>query len=96
LLAAPDLSVVLEQMPPGATEVRHRHLRTRQLYFILTGEAVVSRGDATANVPAGSGGAIEPGVAHQVRNESRALLEFLVISSLPPRKDREEVASTGS
>jgi mannose-6-phosphate isomerase-like protein (cupin superfamily) len=93
LLTADDLHVVLERMPRGASEVRHRHAHTRQLYFVLTGEAVVVLGDETATVRAGNGVAIEPGMAHQVRNQSSADLEFLVVSSSPPGNDREEIDS---
>ena len=39
LLAGDDLSVIEERMPPGTREVRHRHVRARQFFYVLEGRA---------------------------------------------------------
>ncbi len=35
---APELSVIEERMPPGASEQRHRHEVARQFFYVLAGE----------------------------------------------------------
>ena len=37
LVRTPELSVIQERMPPGTSEVRHRHGRARQFFFVLSG-----------------------------------------------------------
>ncbi len=39
LLKNNNLSVIRELVPPGSSEVSHYHERSRQLFFILEGEA---------------------------------------------------------
>ena len=41
LLAGDDLSVIEERMPPGTAEVRHRHARSRQFFYVLGGTAML-------------------------------------------------------
>ncbi|PPU76760.1 MULTISPECIES: cupin domain-containing protein [Xanthomonas] len=88
LLDVPDLSVIEERMPPGASETCHRHLRARQFFRVLDGEAVLEL-DGTAHVlRAGDGLHVPPGAAHQMRNASMADVRFLVVSSPHSHGDR--------
>ena len=41
LLQESNLSVIEENMPPGASEVRHFHTNAQQFFFILSGQAVM-------------------------------------------------------
>lgn len=92
LVDTPNLSVIQERMPTGTQEVRHRHSRVRQFFYVLRGELTLDVDGAAQVIPAGSGLDIQPGQVHQARNESGADVEFLVISDGSSRDDRVEVA----
>jgi mannose-6-phosphate isomerase-like protein (cupin superfamily) len=87
----PDLHVIEERMAPGTSELRHVHESTRQFYFVLQGTATVETGAGCVEVAAMHGVEIPPRLEHQMRNESGADLEFLVISTQRPREDRRNV-----
>ncbi len=89
LLKGEDLSVIQERMPPGASEVRHRHLHARQFFYVLAGEAVLEMDGQVHRLKAGEGVHVPPGAAHQVRNESDGEVGFLVVSSPRSHGDRE-------
>lgn len=91
LLEGDDLSVIEERMPPGTTEVRHRHARSRQFFYVLEGEATLELDGVNHRLAAGQGLHVPPGAAHQMRNESEAELRFLVVSSPRSHGDREVV-----
>jgi len=42
LLDEPGLSVIEEQVPPGAAEQRHHHATSRQFFYVLDGVATLS------------------------------------------------------
>lgn len=89
LLSRPDLHVQQERMAPGTSEQRHRHMATVQLYFILEGTGTVELAGAERVVRERHAIEIPAGREHRIRNEERGVaLEFLVISSKPPREDR--------
>ncbi len=90
LVDAPGLSVIQERMPTGTQEVRHRHSRVRQFFYVLRGELTLVVEGAPLVIPAGSGLEVQPGQVHQACNESGADVEFLVISDGISRNDREE------
>jgi mannose-6-phosphate isomerase-like protein (cupin superfamily) len=92
LMSTSSLHVVQERMPPGTHELRHKHATTYQFYFVLEGHATVVLDDGALPVLAGQGVAIPRGVPHQIRNDSTGAVEFLVISSRPPREDRVDIA----
>jgi mannose-6-phosphate isomerase-like protein (cupin superfamily) len=86
-----DLHVQREHMPPGTTEQRHVHSRVRQVYFVLSGDAVVRFDDRDEPLAAGASVDVPPGTPHRIRNESDGDLEFLVISTSAPRADRVDL-----
>lgn len=89
LLASPSLSVIRERMPPGTSEVRHRHLRAQQFFQVLAGTLTIEL-DGTSHVPVAEQGLhIPAGVAHQVLNRSSDDVHFLVVSEPPSHGDRE-------
>ena len=92
LLAQGDLHVMLERMPASTREVRHWHAATRQFYFVLRGQASVVVGDDVVFLEAEHGIEIPAGVVHQMRARGERPLEFLVISTQPPRGDRVDLA----
>jgi mannose-6-phosphate isomerase-like protein (cupin superfamily) len=83
-----------EEMAAGTQELRHLHQNTTQLYYILTGRAVVEVGGSTVAARAGQAVEIGSGDPHRITNEDDAALRFLVISSGPPRDDRQDLQST--
>jgi len=91
LISTERLHVLQERMPPQTHELRHVHDKTRQLYYILAGVALVDVAGETERLCAGEGIEIPPGAAHQLLNASNTPLEFLVISSAPPRDDRRDL-----
>jgi mannose-6-phosphate isomerase-like protein (cupin superfamily) len=89
LVKTPELSVILERMPPGTSEVRHWHLRARQFFFALTGTSTLEIAGARHTLAPGTGAEVPPGAPHQLLNLSADPIEFLVISQPPTIGDRE-------
>jgi len=91
LLERDDLSVIEERVPAGASEVRHRHHRARQFFYVLEGEATMELDGATHVLRRGEGLHVPPGAAHRLRNDSAADIRFLVVSAPRSHGDREDV-----
>lgn len=90
LLAGDDLSVIEERMPPGAAEVRHRHARSRQFFYVLEGQLTLELDGVIHRLPAGHGLHVAPEQAHQARNEGPGDVRMLVVSSPRSHGDRIE------
>lgn len=88
LLASDDLSVIEESMPPGTSEQRHRHTRSRQFFYVLDGEATLELDGETHRLRRGEGLHVPPGVVHQMRNDGMTDLRFLVVSAPKSHGDR--------
>ncbi|RAO75346.1 cupin domain-containing protein [Dyella jiangningensis] len=91
LLAVADLSVIEERMPAGTAEVRHRHVRARQFFYVLEGELMIELDGVAHRLHAGEGLHVPPGLAHQVRNAAAADTRMLVVSSPRSHGDRIDV-----
>lgn len=90
LVTAAGLSVIQERMPPGTSEQRHQHARSRQFFYVLSGELTVECDAVRHRLVEGSGVEVGPGTPHQVRNDSASVVEFLVVSQPPSHGDRTE------
>jgi len=88
LVKRPDLSVIHERMPPGTSEIRHYHAKSRQFFFVLAGVLTMEVGGRMEALAQQHGLEIPPGVPHQARNESAAAVEFIVVSMPPSHGDR--------
>lgn len=88
LVRAPELSVILERMPPGASEVRHYHERARQFFFVLEGELTIAIEKHESALGPQQGIEVAPMAPHQVFNRSSQDAQFLVISQPPSHGDR--------
>jgi len=88
LVRATGLSVIEERMPPGASEVPHRHAHARQFFYVLSGTLTMEVEGTRHRLDAGVGLELPPGTAHQAINESDADVEFLVVSTPPSHGDR--------
>ncbi len=89
LVDRPGLSIIHEQMPPGRSEVRHRHAVARQFFFVLAGVLTMERDGERHRIGPQHGLEIEPGQPHQAINEGPEAVEFLVISQPTTHGDRE-------
>ena len=78
-------------MPSGTAEVRHRHLRARQFFYVLAGQLELEVEGTRHRLESGMGLEIAPGAAHQVCNRGAHEAVFLVISQPPSHGDRELV-----
>ena len=86
-----EISVIRELMPPHTYEVRHKHIMSRQFFFVLSGEATVEIDGESQLLHPEQGLEISPGSAHQIFNNSNTDLHFLVISYPPSHQDRINV-----
>jgi len=89
LVKNPQLSVIQERMPAGATEVRHFHHHAQQFFYVLAGKAVMEVEGRPIVLDAGEGVWIPAGTRHQMMNNSADETSFLVISHPPSHGDRE-------
>lgn len=83
-----DIHIIQERMPPGAAEVMHYHRKSRQLFYVLSGELTMKLESATIQLPASQAISIEPNTPHLALNDSHTPVEFLVISCPPSHTDR--------
>jgi mannose-6-phosphate isomerase-like protein (cupin superfamily) len=89
LVRTSELSVIHEEMPPGTEEVRHRHHHARQFFFVLRGTLTIDCDGVRHQLEPHTGLEVAPMTTHQVRNESAANIEFIVVSQPPSHGDRE-------
>jgi mannose-6-phosphate isomerase-like protein (cupin superfamily) len=88
LLKSSEVSIIQEHMPPNTFETRHIHTKSRQFFFILSGEATMEVNGEIENLQANQGIEISPQTPHQMMNKSNEVLEFLVVSCPPSHADR--------
>jgi len=88
LLKSDSLSIIQERMPRSASEKLHYHERSRQFFYILSGEATFEIDGLTCRIASGKGVLIKPGARHRILNESDSDLEFIVISEPKSHGDR--------
>lgn len=88
LLKSPGLSVIQEQAPAGAGEIRHYHERAEQFFYVLSGKASLEVEGKEHVLQAGQGLHVAAGKAHRLSNSHSQALDFLVISTPPSHGDR--------
>ncbi len=86
-----EFTVIQEKMPPDATERLHKHILSRQFFYVLSGTATMEHGSRVSEIHSGEGIEIAPGVAHRIANRSTSELNFLVTSQPPSHKDRMDI-----
>jgi mannose-6-phosphate isomerase-like protein (cupin superfamily) len=91
LLNRDDLRVIQERVPAGRSEQMHYHHYSRQFFYVLRGNATLVIGKETVVVKEQEGLEVPPGVPHQLRNDTQADLEFIVISAPESHGDRVNV-----
>ena len=88
LLKQDDLSVIEELMPPGSFEQLHFHAKARQLFYILSGEAIFTIGESIVSASAGESVHVPATTPHKIINNSKADLRFIVVSAPKAHGDR--------
>jgi mannose-6-phosphate isomerase-like protein (cupin superfamily) len=91
LLKTDSLSVIQEKMPSGASEKRHFHKQSQQLFYILSGAATFEMEGDTFTINSGETIHVPKGTKHFIANHGPIELEFLVISEPKSHGDRTEV-----
>ena len=86
-----ELSVIAERMPPHTQEDMHFHHKSKQFFYILSGEAEMRFENESKTLKAGTGIEVLPMEAHQMRNVSDQDVSFLVVSMPKSHGDRELV-----
>ena len=86
-----ELSVIAEKMPPHTEEDMHFHHKSKQFFYILSGEAEMKFKDKSVQLKTGTGIEVTPMEAHQMRNVSDKEIEFIVVSMPKSHGDRELV-----
>jgi mannose-6-phosphate isomerase-like protein (cupin superfamily) len=88
LLPRADMTAIQERMPPGTSEVRHHHERSRQFFYVLSGELTMEIDGETHSLMAGDSIEIPPLAKHKAQNRSKTDVDFLVVSSPTTHGDR--------
>ncbi|MCR9229157.1 MAG: cupin domain-containing protein [Flavobacteriaceae bacterium] len=91
LVKSDGLSVIEELMLPDTKEVRHYHSHAQQFFYILKGVATFVINDETLTVSEREGIHIRPKTLHQILNQGKGNLEFLVISQPTTSGDRTDL-----
>jgi len=87
-----DLNITRETIPPGKGEKMHLHHKARQFFYIISGIATFDIEGETHIVNSDEGIEIIPGKKHCISNNNESPLEFIVISQLTTRGDRQDVS----
>ena len=74
----------------------HFHHKSKQFFYILSGEAEMKFKDKSVLLKAGTGIEVSPTEARQMQNVSDAEVEFMVVSMPKSHGDRELVKETTS
>jgi mannose-6-phosphate isomerase-like protein (cupin superfamily) len=88
LITSAELGVVLERVPPGRTESRHRHQRARQVFFVLAGTATFELDGEVISLARHQAIHVPAGAPHLIRNDGEQVLEFLLIAQPDSLGDR--------
>ncbi len=76
-------SLAEAEIPQGTVTLLHRHVRTEEIYHILSGIGVMYLGNESFGLEIGDSICIRPGTPHQVRNTGAESLKILCCCSPP-------------
>lgn len=88
LVNSKALSVIQELMPPGTAEINHKHSISQQFFYILDGQATFFIDGTEYTIEKNQGIHIKPNIPHQIKNQTKEDLEFIVISQPHSHGDR--------
>lgn len=82
-LLSPRNSCIVNQtlaearLPAGGSTTPHYHVKTEEIYYLLSGQGLMRVGQQTRAVDPGDAVAIPPGTLHQITNTGPLPLKFL-------------------
>ena len=76
-------SLAEARLRPGGITLLHKHLRSEEFYYVVSGAGRMTLGDRVFPVAAGSTICIKPGVAHHIENTQDQELVFLCCCAPP-------------
>lgn len=88
LVKSNELSIIHEKMPSKTMEVRHLHQKSRQFFFVLSGQAAMEVNGEVILLNQHEGVEILPNIPHQMMNNSDKEIEFIVVSTPTSKGDR--------
>ncbi len=88
LVDSPEISVIHEKMPSGTSAERHFHNKATQLFYVISGEAVLEIEGKRIVLGSNESVEVTPGMKHCIFNESSIDLEFVVVSRPSAQGDR--------
>jgi mannose-6-phosphate isomerase-like protein (cupin superfamily) len=88
LLETPEITIIQERMPVGAAEIAHKHVKSRQFFYLLSGVARMFHDGTSTELRSHDGLEIAPGVVHRISNYGDLPLEIIVTSQPPSHGDR--------
>jgi mannose-6-phosphate isomerase-like protein (cupin superfamily) len=90
LLTGPvrNQSLAEATLEPGQATVRHRHLETEEIYYLIAGSGRMEVDGETADVTVGDAILIPPGAWHQIANSGAEPLRLLCCCA-PPYRDED-------
>jgi len=91
LVKSENLSVIQERVPSGASECKHYHNKSEQFFYILSGVATMALNDQSFTIEENQGIHIPSGAVHQLSNQHKTDLIFIVTSTPPSHGDRIEI-----
>ncbi len=86
-----NFTVIEEIMPPGGSEAKHFHNLTEQFFYVLNGTLCIDIDHHKYKLHNNQGIEIPAKAVHQVFNNSKDLVRFLVISCPDSHSDRVNV-----
>lgn len=72
-------SLAEEVLPPGAAVIRHHHLQTEEVYYILSGEGEMVVENETRNVKSGDAIFIPRAKTHTLKNTGTEQMTLLLV-----------------
>ena len=91
LVNTPGLSVIRETMPPQASELLHKHRKSQQFFYVLSGTASFELDGEQHTVSSNEGMYVSAGTIHCITNSGTDMLELLVISEPHSHADRIDI-----
>lgn len=89
--AAQHLSFAEATVAPGESTLRHHHVTSEEVYWVVAGEGVVTLGGEEHLVGPGDTSLVPPGTWHSVRNTSARQDLVILCACSPPYRDEDTV-----
>ncbi len=86
-----ELSIIQERVPMGCSEKRHYHSTAQQFFYVLSGIATLELEGVNHQLTPYTGIHVPAEKAHQLSNQEKEDLIFIVTSTPPSHGDRIEL-----